>query len=225
MPRKLSAVAIASIMRSIPKGANASRRKLLAEVLQSWSKNDLHEYAEYAGLYKAKPESKRLMDKIHRAAEKLDALLQEAVASKDIDYLGLMQKTRHDGKNVSDLLKAVEVIRDASGNAAGSLKQGRGQPHNVTSCRVIRDIAAMYEWLYPKKATRAVHVEDDNYEETGPFWAFASEIWGKVFGSKSEGLSAAVKGFTAKVNHEHRASPVIYNTLTRILREIEAQNS
>ncbi len=212
-------------MRRIPKGANASRRKLLAEVLQSWSKNDLRDYAEYAGRYRAKPESKRSLGEIHRAAETLDALLKEAVASKDIDYLGLMLKTRHDGKNVSNLLKAVEVIREASGNAAKSLKQGRGQPPNVMSYLVIRDIAAMYEWLYPKKATRVVHVDSDNYEETGPFWAFASVIWCKVFDSKTEGLSAAVKGLTAKANDEHRASPVIYNTLTRRLCEIEAQNS
>ena len=63
LPQPLSAEAIATIVDSIPPGADAGRRARLAEVLQSWSENDLQEYAEYAGLYKEKPESKRGMSR------------------------------------------------------------------------------------------------------------------------------------------------------------------
>ncbi len=216
-PQQLSARAIAAIVRGIPKGANTRRRALLAEMLRSWSEIELRDYAEYAGRHKGKPESKKLMDKIHRAALELDAHLQKALESGDIDYLGLMLKTRQDDKTISDLMKSVEVMRDASGRAAGSLEQGRGKPRNIIAHLVISDIAAIYELLYPKKATRAVHVDvdSDKYEETGPFWAFASGVWEKVFDSE-DGLNAAVKSFTAKANANHRASPVVRNILSRL---------
>jgi hypothetical protein len=83
------------------------------------------------------------------------------------------------------------------------------------------DIASIYEWLYPKKAARVFDWEND--KETGPFWTFASIIWGEVFGAEIKGLSAAAKAFTAKKNKSYRTSPVVHNTLTRILHHAETK--
>ena len=226
-PQTISAEAIASIVASISPGADTRRHGLLAEVLTSWSENDLCEYVKYAEKSKERPGSKKLLDDIHETATVLEKLMQKAIATGDIEYLDLILKTPRDDKTVSDLMKAVGLIRDASGKAAGSLARGRGQPQNGTAYLVIRDIAGIYEWLYPKRATRVVYVDDGDHKETGPFWSFASSIWCKVFGPANlangkfvdDGLSSAVRAFTAEKNKSHRASPVVHNTLTRILHD------
>jgi hypothetical protein len=119
-PQKLSAEAISSIVTSIPPGADTDRQKLLAEMLHSWSENELGEYAGYADQSKDRPGSKKLLDDIHETATTLETLMQQAVAAGDIEYLGLILKTRRGDSAISDLVQAVEVIRDASGKAAGS---------------------------------------------------------------------------------------------------------
>ena len=220
-PQILSAEAISSIVASIPPGADTDRQKLLAEMLHSWSENELGEYAGYADRSKDRPVSKKLLDDIHKTATTLETLMQQAVAAGDIEYLGLILKPRRGDSTISDLVQAVEVIRDASGKAAGSLARGRGQPQNIIAHLVMGDIANIYEWLYQKKAARVFDWERD--KETGPFWRFASIIWGEVFGAEIKGLSAAAKAFTAKKNKSYRASPVVHNTLTRILHDAETK--
>lgn len=228
-PQTLSAEAILSIVASIPPGADTDRQKLLAEMLHSWSENELDEYAGYADRFKGRPGSKKLLDDIHKTATTLETLMQQAVAAGDIEYLGLILKPHRGDSTISDVVQAVEVIRDASGVAARSLARGRGQPQNGTAYLVIRDIAGIYEWLYQKKATRVVYVDGGDHKEAGPFWSFASSIWCEVFGPANlsrgefidDGLSSAVQAFTAKKNKSYRASPVVHNTLTRMLHDAE----
>src|SRR5262249_20406237 len=72
-------------------------------------------------------------------------------------------------------------------------KQGPGQPRNVSAYLVMMDLAAIFEWLTGKKATRVV--DRITNDETGPFWDFAAAVWPLVFGNGCHGLRAAMKNW------------------------------
>jgi hypothetical protein len=55
------------------------------------------------------------------------------------------------------------------------------------------DIAAIFEWLTDRKATR--EVDRINGKETGQFWHFAAAVWPWVFGKGVSGLPAAMKNW------------------------------
>jgi hypothetical protein len=71
-------------------------------------------------------------------------------------------------------------------------KPGPGQPRNIIAYLVMKDLAAIFEWLTEKKAARGVDRTD--HTETGPFWRFAESVWQVAFGT-SRGLKAAMKNW------------------------------
>jgi hypothetical protein len=66
----------------------------------------------------------------------------------------------------------------------------------------MKDLAAIFEWLTDRKATRGVDRID--HTETGPFWQFAESVWQVAFGT-SHGLKAALQKWAEarELYHEH----------------------
>ena len=66
----------------------------------------------------------------------------------------------------------------------------------------MKDLAAIFELLTDRKATRGVDRTDNT--ETGPFWRFAEFVWQVTFGT-TRGLKAATKNWAEarKSYHEH----------------------
>ena len=91
-------------------------------------------------------------------------------------------------------------------------KRRRGQPRNIPAYLVMKDLAAIFEWLTDRKATRGVDRTD--HTETGPFWRFALSVWQVTFGT-TRGLKAAMKNWAEarKLYHEH--SSFLYNLTLR----------
>ncbi|MFY9958399.1 hypothetical protein, partial [Bradyrhizobium sp.] len=80
---------------------------------------------------------------------------------------------------------------------------------------VIRDIAALFEWMTSYKATR--QVSRANGKPTGAFYNFAAALWPVVFGQGDDGLQAAIKKLTsAKKNTiKGTTSPILFHIAAR----------
>jgi hypothetical protein len=73
----------------------------------------------------------------------------------------------------------------------------------------MKDLAAIFELLTDRKATRGVSRTD--YSETGPFWRFAESVWPVVFGT-TRGLKAAMKNWAeARKLYPHEHSSFVLN--------------
>ena len=93
---------------------------------------------------------------------------------------------------------------------------GGRRPRNICAYLVIVDLAAIFEWLTGRKATR--EVDRDLGKDTGPFWDFAAAAWPHVFGQGRYGLSAAMKNWEKEKKKRHRrygGSPFIRNMAKR----------
>ena len=88
-------------------------------------------------------------------------------------------------------------------------KQGPGQPRNVSAYLVMMDLAAVFEWLTGKKATRVV--DRITNDETGSFWDFAAAVWPLVFGNGCHGLRAAMKNWAELTSELEEKSQLMQN--------------
>jgi hypothetical protein len=73
-------------------------------------------------------------------------------------------------------------------------KPGRGQPRNISAYLVMKDLAAIFEYLTRTEATR--QVDRKTHDESGPFRDFAGAVWPFVFDG-DYGFSAAIKNWAA----------------------------
>ena len=87
-------------------------------------------------------------------------------------------------------------------------KRGPGQPRNIRAYLVMKDLAAIFEWLTGRKAARGVDRTD--HAETGPYWRFAESVWQVVFGT-SHGLKAAMKNWAELRELHHEPSSFMLN--------------
>jgi hypothetical protein len=83
----------------------------------------------------------------------------------------------------------------------------RGQPRNIPAYLVTQDLAALYEYLTRKEATRIVN--RTSHAECGPFYDFAAATWPVLFGQGDDGLAAAIRNWSPWRHREK--SPVIVN--------------
>jgi hypothetical protein len=109
-------------------------------------------------------------------------------------------------EKISNFLEAL-----GSAKPSAKLRRSRGQPRNVATYLVIRDIADIFEWATKQKAARVVR-ED---EEAGPFYDFAAAVWPVVFRKGDEGLPAALKNWALARKKFRELSPCIANMALR----------
>jgi hypothetical protein len=208
--KPLSPKSIQRIVRNIPEGANKYRHGLLNKVLRSWSDNDVKEYEGFSELLKRRQKTKTKIENLIRAAKLLESCLRDGAKAGDFDYIGLRLKRQSASlNNIDDIEKSILVLRVNAEQALQTFKRGRGQPKNQIAQLVISDIAAIYEWLYKKKATSVT--DRITGEEIGLFEKFAKIIWRGTFGVDSVGLSFAIRQLNASDHADFRFSPIIAN--------------
>jgi hypothetical protein len=86
-------------------------------------------------------------------------------------------------------------LTSASKFASAKSKNKKGRPTNFSASLIIRDLAAIFEWVTGERASRRVDRIDAKPE--GPFWDFAAAIWPVIFGADLHGLEAAIKKLMA----------------------------
>jgi hypothetical protein len=215
--------AVEQIRASLPTGIDQWRLDLLQRVLNHWSFSDLSEHLSQ----ESRATLRRRYDQLTKIG-KCANNLREALGS--IDQRGVSWIAQEIGREegstpfpftasrerlaeMKDRLKQEDDFLRKLAAATLTLieedKRGQGQPRNIRACLVMKDLAAIFEWLTGRKAARGVDRTD--HSETGPFFRFAQSIWPVVFGN-THGLKAAMKNFVeARKLKEH--SPFLYNVL------------
>jgi hypothetical protein len=102
-------------------------------------------------------------------------------------------------------------------------RRKRGQPPNIISYLVIKDIAAIFEWSTKSPAKR--RVDRVTHKEGGDFYKFAAAIWPVVFGQGDDGLLAAIKKFAKYRNREGRALMANIKNATSGMESIRSAES
>lgn len=182
--------AVELIKASLPAEIDQRRIDLLPLVLNEWGCTDLHEH-----LSRDIPATKRKRDAHLTKVGKYATHLRQALEA--IDQPGkswiAQEIGREEGSppfpfNVSHERRAemkerlrqeddfLRKLTAATATIIEEDKRGRGQPRNIRAYLVMKDLAAIFEWLTDRKATRGVDRID--HTETGQFWQFA-DSYGK----------------------------------------------
>ena len=212
--------AVEQIRASLPTGIDHWRLDLLQKVLNQWSFSDLSEHLAQESPATVHRRYDQLT-KIGKCAKNLQEVLG-AIDQRGISWIAL-EITRENGSTLFSgshekftemtcrLKDEVDFLRKL---AAATLtlseedKRGPGQPRNVCAYLVMKDLAAIFEWLTGRKAARGVDRID--HTETGPFWRFAESVWQVVFGT-TRGLKAAMKNWAEAGKLYHRHSSFLLN--------------
>jgi len=186
------------IGQSLPDTVDPRRRELLPQVLREWCRNELREHLsrESAATIRERVERMKAVADHARgllqALEALDDRDRAAIAGQMLPRdLWLSPKGGEIIRGLTHLIREENsFLTELAAAAPAAWKQGRGAPRNIKAYLVIKDVAAIFEWLTEMEATR--EVGRDSAKETGPFWQFVATIWPMVFG-KSKGLSNGMK--------------------------------
>lgn len=106
------------------------------------------------------------------------------------------------------------AIRTGGGtnDARSSIARTRGRPPAVAHYLIMMDLAAIFEYLTRKRATRLVRGGDHfaHGAEYGPFWDFAQATWTAIFKS-TDGLKSVMRNWAVARARYGEASPLIAN--------------
>ncbi len=207
------------IVASLPVTAIKPRVKQLGKILREWCHTDLgdHWARETRAMLRAR--RKQLVTVGKRAQELLEAI--EALDRRGHTAIALEIKTLATEQDLIDTndeftrrkkqwSEGCDFLRSLAEAAPKALrKPTRGRPRNLVAYLVMKDIAAIFEWLTDTDATRIVDREENN--ETGPFWHFSASLWPVIFGKGDDGLSAALKNWATARRQYDEESPFIQN--------------
>jgi hypothetical protein len=217
---KFNERAVKQIRASLPKGIDQRRLDLLPRILSEWSRTDLREH-----LSRDTPAaSRKRFAQLTKVGKCATHLRQAFEALDQRGWVWIAQEIgREDGrppfsvshervaemkerlKQEDEFLKKIEA---ATLRHLEEDKRGPGQPPNIRAYLVMQDIAAIFEWLTDRKASR--EVDRSEGKETGQFWRFAAAVWPHVFGKGCYGLPAAMKTWAA-LHSRHGESQFINN--------------
>jgi hypothetical protein len=210
------------IIASLPGQINVRRREMLPKLLREWAARDLREHL-----------SREATERIAQRLECVEAIAQHyADAAKLLDSLderGLDLLTFTMAKSPAAVAPDRKRFVEASGviqqeperlqriavaarEASKIWRRGRGRPRNLVGYLILLDVAALYEWLTGRAASRTIDRVDG--VDAGPFWDFASAVWPLIFGS-DYGLSHGLKSWASARNKYGESSPLIANMALR----------
>jgi hypothetical protein len=160
--------------------------------------------------------------RLKRLARQLNAV--EAVAEDDLDLIALeigrgdksIPSSERHGHFIRKFIEERDFLnhlRAAAESLTNQLKRGRGQPRNLLAYLVLKDIAAIFEWLTGLQARREVDRKDGH--DTGAFYHFCEAIWLPVFGVGLDGLPAAMKNWAVARRKYNEKSALIANIAMR----------
>jgi hypothetical protein len=203
------------IAAALPGDVVPRQLELLPQILREWARVDLTDHFSWESAATRQQRRARLA-KVGKIAA---SLLQ---ATDDLDetdrwdlaaQIGIAEGqsflqaagNEQNRRRLDQGCDFIATIAVAAGNPLS--RPSRGQPRNILAYLVIRDLAAIYEHLTQKEATRIV--DRTSYAECGPFYDFAAAIWPVVFGQGDHGLAAAIRNWAPWWHREK--SPVIAN--------------
>ena len=206
------------IARALPASASAHRLSLLPNVLREWAENYLPEYAVVANSRFALEQTKRLA-KVGSAAVTLQAAMA-VLKPDDLTSIALemgrtdgsvpmRDRLEHFTEKLMEQSRSLPYLIDGVASLQKRMKSGPGRPRNIITYLVLRDIAAIYEWVSGDKARR--EVDRARGTEIGAFYHFADAIWPLVFSSADDGLPAAMKNWSLARRRFREASPLLIN--------------
>ena len=195
------------IAASLPDGIDQYRLSLLPRILRAWSAWELATHLEEPSKMStaSRRELKRLETKLNDILRELDA--------RDLHARFYFAYNLATGQGRSPLAAAAAVdqtlerVRDFLTRLAVAAKAEnprRGRPSHTVELQVISDIAAIFEWVTGRRATR--QFDRISQAETGPFRQFAEAIWPVVFGKGDAGLTTAMRNWESA---GRKASPII----------------
>jgi hypothetical protein len=232
--------AVDQILASLPPGIGQRRLDLLPRVLKHWSVTYLHEHLSRERppiLRRRYNQLTRIENCANNLRKALGALDQRGrswialeMAREGGDRFSIVEGEtlrqmeewhRLESEKLAEINERLTLEDDfllKLGTATQRLveedKQGPGQPANVPAYLVMMDLAAIFEWLTGREATRVVDRIDKH--ETGHFWNFAAAVWPLVFGHGRKGLSAAMKNWEALRLKHNENSPFKLNVLRHL---------
>lgn len=200
--------------------ANPYRLPLLPRVLREWVQVDLVVHASREAFHASTP---RRADRYQRVAGSAKQLLNAVDAVIEADDLGLIagelgradgsipmrEKYGHFNQKLVDHRDFLNHLQMAVESLQKRLKRGPGQPRNMVAYLVLLDIAAIFSWLTRLEPNR--EVDRMTGDEKGAFYNFAAALWPPVFASGLDGLSAAMKNWSAGRRTYADASAIIAN--------------
>jgi hypothetical protein len=182
---------IGRIIRSLPERVDPKRVELLPLLLCDWARVELRWHPPRTPLPALRRRRERLKKVAEKAADLLQALDQlegldrwELVAQLGIaEGLTLLKAVRNE-HNKQRLDEWRSLIVTISAAAAQPLYRPRkGQPRKIVAQLVLRDLAALFEYVTGLRATRRVdRTGEAAGKETGPFLNFAKAVWPVIFG-------------------------------------------
>jgi hypothetical protein len=209
--------AVERIKGSLPAGSDQRRLDLLPLILAEWSVHHLPEHLSRESSATVRKRFASLLKAGKRANEFRQAL--DATDQRGRAWIAL-EMAREQGslsgrEKVAEIEEQLIQQGDFLNNlAAATTKLMEYKPprdsRNIRAYLVMMDLAAIFEWLTYRKATR--EVDRICGKETGPFWDFVATVWPSVFGKGLSGLPSAIKNW-AKLRS-------LYGEASQLLRNI-----
>ncbi len=213
------------ITLALPADCDPHRLELLPRILAEWGRTDLPEHLKL----EPPSESASRNSRLATVAKKAEALVKalEALTPFDQSFIAselggnLKEPKRRPfskaafQQNLSNVAGMSAAIKELSRGASGAIiKNSRGQPRNIRSHLVLRDIVAIYEYLSGRKASRIItegETDGEKAHDIGPFWKFSFAIWPVVFGNAEYGLSSAIKVWSENPYRPAESSALLAN--------------
>jgi hypothetical protein len=210
--------AVEQIRASLPTGIDQRRLDLLPLVLNEWSptvrehlSRETREISRkrYAQLTKVGKCASHLQQAFKALDQRGWAWIAQEIGREE-GSLSVsperLAETKERLRQEDEFLKNIEA---ATRKLLEEDKRGPGQPPNIRAYLVMLDIAAIFEWLTDRNASR--EVDRSEGKETGQFWRFAAAVWPHVFGKGCYGLPAAMKTWAALHSRHGEESQFINN--------------
>ena len=139
---------------------SAHRRSLLPNVLREWAENELPEYAVFADSRESALEQTKRLAKVGSSAMAVlepDDLTLIALEMGRTDESGPMRdRLEHFTEKLMEQSRSLPYLIARVASLQKRMKSGPGRPRNIIAYLVLRDTAAIYEWVTGDKARREV---------------------------------------------------------------------
>jgi hypothetical protein len=197
--------AVEQIRASLPKGIDQRRLDLLPRVLNEWSRTDLREHLSresratvrerYDQLSKIGTRANDLWQALEAIDQRGKSWIAQEIGREEGTPLVSRERVAEMKERLKDEDDFLRKLAAATARLIDELDESlsRRRPRNIRAYLVMMDVAAIFEWLTDRKATREVNRDD--HKETGPFWHFAEAVWPYIFGKGRYGLSSAMKNW------------------------------
>lgn len=200
------------LQRTLSNPPPQRRCELLPRILQEWHSTNVRQYLSWDSAVISRERINKL-EQVALCARQLSNALKQiddedrrhiagqmAIDPGKISPTDFSDRQTRLGQEV-DYLDKIGAIRP---NRFFEGLISRGQPSKLAPYFILRDAAAIFEWLTDTMATR--QVDRIRGTETGPFFRFASILWRVVYAKGGAGLPAAMKNWAAarsKYNEEY----------------------